>query len=68
MGEAFIRLQDLGVLDAELATKLRKAVGFRNIAVHSYQDIDWAIVYAICTKDLDDFKSFSRAIANHCQI
>ncbi|HWU75333.1 MAG TPA: HepT-like ribonuclease domain-containing protein [Rhodanobacter sp.] len=33
----------------------RKAVGFRNLAVHSYSSIDWAIVHAIATRHLDDF-------------
>ena len=38
-------------------------VGFRNIAVHSYQDIDWTIVFQICRNNLNDFQQFSQAVA-----
>lgn len=39
----------------------RKAVGFRNLAVHSYDSIDWALVLSIATEHLDDFKAFAKA-------
>jgi uncharacterized protein YutE (UPF0331/DUF86 family) len=39
-----------------------KAVGFRNTAVHAYQEIDWEIVYRIITEHLSDFRDFSRQI------
>ncbi|MBT9612758.1 MAG: DUF86 domain-containing protein [Burkholderiales bacterium] len=40
--------------------RLKKFVGFRNIAVHNYQAIDWAIVHAICKNNIEDFKLFTR--------
>ena len=48
-------------LDA-LAVRLRGAVGFRNIAVHNYDRVDWAIVFAISTRHLDDFREFAAAV------
>lgn len=63
MGQTFDRLAEGGVIDASLAERLKKAVGFRNIAVHSYEAIDWNIVHAICTKHLDDFRVFARVVA-----
>lgn len=42
---------------------MNKAVGFRNIAVHAYQEINWEIVYAVITKRLVDFVEFARAVA-----
>jgi uncharacterized protein YutE (UPF0331/DUF86 family) len=39
-----------------------KAVGFRNIAVHNYQEIDWEIVFNICYHKLDDCRVFAQAI------
>ncbi len=39
-----------------------KAVGFRNVAVHTYQNIDWEIVYSIVTKNLTDFVDFAKII------
>ncbi len=43
---------------------MKKAVGFRNIAVHNYQNINWEIVFNICHYKLDDFKNFAREIDN----
>jgi uncharacterized protein YutE (UPF0331/DUF86 family) len=60
-GATFDALARLGVIDPSLAARMRRAAGFRNIAVHSYRAIDWAIVHAICRHNLDDFKAFARA-------
>ena len=60
MGQAFDQLAGAGRLPAGLALRLKKAVGFRNIAVHNYGAIDWAIVYAIATRHLGDFEAFAR--------
>lgn len=60
MGQAFDQLATIGRIPVELALRLKKAVGFRNIAVHNYSGIDWAIVHAIATRHLDDFKDFAR--------
>jgi uncharacterized protein YutE (UPF0331/DUF86 family) len=62
MGEAFERLAQSGRLQSDLALRLRKAVGFRNLAVHNYSTIDWAIVPAIATRHLDDFEAFARVV------
>jgi uncharacterized protein YutE (UPF0331/DUF86 family) len=40
MGETFTRLGEAGLIDAELAHRMRGAVGFRNIAVHNCEAID----------------------------
>lgn len=63
MGQTFDRLADAGYIEAALAGRLKKAVGFRNIAVHNYEAIDWAIVHAICSRHLDDFTAFARSVA-----
>lgn len=63
MGEALEGLARVQVLDAETAQQLRKAVGFRNIAIHRYQTIDWKVVYDLCTKRLDDFRKFAGAVS-----
>jgi uncharacterized protein YutE (UPF0331/DUF86 family) len=62
MGETFDALAHMGVITPDLAVRLRKAVGFRNIAVHAYQRIDWAIVFSIAKNNLDDFREFARAV------
>lgn len=60
MGETFTLLCESGLIDEALADRLRRAVGFRNIAIHSYRDVDWTIVHSICTDRLDDFRDFAR--------
>lgn len=62
MGETFELLAKNGILPDELALRLKKAVGFRNIATHNYGRIDWQIVHAIASKHLDDFSEFARII------
>lgn len=62
MGEVFIGLARMGVIDDVTACALKGAVGFRNIAVHAYQEIEYAIVFSICTKHLDDFRAFARQV------
>lgn len=65
MGQAFDGLVASGHISAGLAMRLKKAVGFRNIAVHSYQAIDWNIVHHITHERLDDFVEFARVVAQH---
>lgn len=65
MGEAFERLAEHGVIDRDLASRMRSAVGFRNVAIHNYRRIDWEIVHAITSEDLGDFRRFATAIAEH---
>jgi len=64
MGSTFSGLAAAGVIDARLAERMRAAVGFRNVAIHSYQEIDWAIVFAIATKHVVDFEDFARAVVD----
>lgn len=63
MAQAFDALAALRILDPELAGRMKKAVGFRNIAVHNYQSIDWQIVHSLCHKQLDDFRRFAASIS-----
>lgn len=64
MGQAFDALAQSGIIDADLATRMRKSVGFRNVMVHNYDDVNWAIVYAICTKHLGDFRTFAKVFSD----
>ena len=64
MAETFKSLNRAGIIDDRTAERMTKAVGFRNTAVHAYQEMDWEIVYRIVTEHLDDFRDFSRQIMN----
>ena len=54
MGQTFDVLAELGAIPPDVAARMKKAVGFRNVAVHNYEAIDWQIVHAIATRHLDD--------------
>ncbi|MEK5331464.1 type VII toxin-antitoxin system HepT family RNase toxin [Lysinibacillus sp. FSL W8-0992] len=60
--EAFLLLQEDGIINAQLAKSLMNMVGFRNIAVHDYQAIKLDILQAIIEQHLDDFKSFAKQL------
>jgi len=62
MSETFKTLNKVGYLDDLATERMIKAVGFRNTAVHAYQEMDWEIVFRIITQHLDDFRDFSRQI------
>jgi len=64
MGQTFDTLVQVGVIHEALAIRLKKAVGFRNIAVHNYEAIDWAIVHSIARHNLDDFAEFAKNVAS----
>lgn len=65
MGEVFSVLEDLGAISPTTSLQLRKAVGFRNVAVHAYQAINWDMVYSICEHSLDDFRCFAAEIIQY---
>jgi uncharacterized protein YutE (UPF0331/DUF86 family) len=60
--DAFTLLQTAGFLLPDLATRMQKMVGFRNIAVHEYTRLNLDVVHAIITKQLEDFRTFSSTI------
>lgn len=63
MGQTFEALAEAGVINKELGIRLRKFVGFRNILVHNYDEVNWDIVFTICSDHLSDFKDFARTFA-----
>jgi uncharacterized protein YutE (UPF0331/DUF86 family) len=62
MGQSFEALASLGLISPLLAIRMKKAVGFRNIAIHNYDAIDWHIVHSICQRSLNDFRDFATCI------
>ncbi len=55
-------LATAGWIDAPLADAMRRMVGFRNIAVHDYQNLHLPITVSIIEKHLDEFLRFSKAV------
>lgn len=78
MGQHLIRRERLGVpqsardvfallargkwISAELADKLKRMVGFRNIAVHDYQALQLPILTKIVEAHLDELLEYSSAL------
>ncbi len=64
--DALTLIQTAGILPTDLATRMHRMVGFRNVAVHEYIRLNLDIVHTIITKHLDDFRSFSSTIVKTC--
>lgn len=56
--DAFALLADAGAIEPALAAALQRMVGFRNLAVRRYQELDLAIVGRIVEERLVDFETF----------
>ncbi|MCC5908177.1 MAG: DUF86 domain-containing protein [Balneolaceae bacterium] len=53
------------ILPKDLTLRLRKMVGFRNIAVHEYESINPDILKSILKNNLRDFEEYYTAIIRH---
>ncbi len=60
MGNVFVVLEEIGAISSQLYDPMKKAVGFRNIAVHQYEANDWNIIYAVCEQSVTGFGHFAR--------
>lgn len=52
----------VGAISAEVASSIRQAVGFRNVLVHEYVQVDDTVVVARI-EDLADIDAFIREMA-----
>lgn len=64
MAETFSVLEANGALDADLAGGLARAVGFRNVSVHQYSEIDWVRVHRLVRQETGIFRAFAASIAD----
>lgn len=55
---AFKLAAEVGLLPKDLAERLQAAAGMRNILVHLYEEIDYAILHASIEPALSDFQQF----------
>ena len=78
MGNHFVKTHKLGIpqsskdvfqilfsnkiIEDELNKKLQAMVGFRNIAVHDYSNLNLEILHAIIKNELDKLLDFSKII------
>jgi len=60
--EMFYLLEENGYLDRDLTEKMVKAVGFRNLIVHEYGNIELNQVFDISQKDITDLNEYLKLI------
>ena len=60
--DAFVLLEKVGIISSELSQRLQSMAGFRNIAIHAYQDLNIDILTAILEKELKVFPEFIKII------
>lgn len=57
-------LAEKGYIPVELSEKWIRMVGFRNILVHDYLEVDLKIVYDVLQNRLDDLEELKRSFAD----
>lgn len=62
--EAFELLEKNDLISKEMSAKMKKMIGFRNIAVHDYNKIDEEILKNVIENNLNDLLEFARTILN----
>jgi uncharacterized protein YutE (UPF0331/DUF86 family) len=65
--DSFTILTAAGIISAELAGKLRGMVGFQNILVHDYRELDLSIMRDVIENRLDDLILFTNDVLAYLQ-
>ena len=60
--DAFAKLVEAGLLGRGVGDDLQRMVGFRDIAVHRYQDLDLDVLRAIVRQELGGYGAFITAM------
>lgn len=60
--DAFEVLNHHGIIDEVMLNKLKAMIGFRNIAVHNYQELNLEILQNVIENHLEDFEEFIYAV------
>jgi uncharacterized protein YutE (UPF0331/DUF86 family) len=59
---AFALLASHGLIDVDLAARLGRAAGLRNLLVHDYVSVDLGALAHVVAHDLDDLRAFGAAV------
>ncbi|MGQ9623565.1 MAG: type VII toxin-antitoxin system HepT family RNase toxin [Candidatus Caldatribacteriaceae bacterium] len=63
MSEAFYILGEKGTITMELARKLAKMAGFRNVIAHDYQNLDYDVVLDVLHNRCKDIEVFLEEVS-----
>ena len=61
--EAFSMLNDAGLITKDIAERMKRMIGFRNIAVHDYKELNLEVVKQIVEKHLSDFLPYGKDLS-----
>ena len=62
--DAFSLLERERVLSSAVAERMRRMVGFRNVAIHEYRRLDPAVVRTVVEHRLGDFEALCRELVD----
>lgn len=62
--EAFELLENAKLISNDICKKMKNMVGFRNIAIHDYKQIDEEILQDVLENHLNDLTEFARIMLN----
>jgi uncharacterized protein YutE (UPF0331/DUF86 family) len=68
LAASFELLKRAGILEADLAERMRRMTGFRNVAVHEYRKLDPTVVEAIVRDRLGDLRAFAKVVLERFRI
>lgn len=60
--DGFTLLQNAGLISGDIANQMRAMVGFRNVAVHQYQQLSIPVLRSILDHHLGDFTAFTASV------
>lgn len=68
MKQNFTFLGEKKIISSDLAERMEKMVGFRNIAVHEYQALKVEILKSILSNRLPELEDFYTSIVSHFRL
>lgn len=60
---AFLRAGEMGIISEELSKNLALGAGLRNILVHEYEEIDYALVHKSISAAIRDFTALIKELS-----
>ena len=62
--EAFVKLEEHNLIDSKMSKNMQNMIGFRNMAIHDYKNLDEAVLKDVIENHLNDLIEFSKTILN----
>lgn len=63
--DSFILLKENNVITEDMSKLMEKMVGFRNVVIHEYQEVELEIIKFIVEKGREDFLKYTNEVLNY---